>query len=101
MTDRVHTALARWGRKRGVGPGSLWNVTMPYALVERLVRYYSRGKLGPHAMRRAFAVRYLAAGGSESALMRICGWSGAEMVRVYTAAHGDTLAHSEFRRLLG
>ena len=101
MTERCYAALVRWGRRRGVGPGSLWNVTMPYALVERLVRYYSRGKLGPHAMRRAFAIRYIAAGGSESAAMRLLGWRGSEMVRVYIAARSDELAHSEFRRLLG
>ena len=100
MTERAYLALARWGRKRGTGPGSLWRVDDPYILIERVVRKYSQGKIGAHTIKRAFAVHYIAIGGSESALMRTCGWSGSEMVRLYTKAHADVLAHNEFRKLM-
>jgi integrase len=56
-----------------------------------------------HAFRRSLAVRYLTAGGSETNLRAICGWSdsSASIVRRYTRSCAEDLAALEFRRLLG
>jgi integrase len=102
LSDRAVKALVRWMRRRGTRPGALWSTTGAGggpALVRHLVETHSRHTLTPHALRRAFAVRWLAKGGSESGLMRICGWSSAEMIRVYTRAKADDLAAQEFHRL--
>ena len=99
LTDRAVVALGRWLRLRGVGSGSLWSVQDPYQLVRRAVRQHSKGTLTPHALRRAFAVRWLSKGGSETSLMRIAGWSSLIMIRTYIAARADVIASDEMRRL--
>jgi integrase len=100
MSDRLIAAMTRWGRRRGTATGNLWGPRATEALVRQVVKVHSKGRYTPHALRRAFAVRWLAKGGSESGLMRICGWSTSEMVRVYARAHADQLAHDEYRRLV-
>jgi integrase len=100
MSDRLIVAMTRWGRYRGTGRGNLWGPRATESLVRQVVETHSRGVYTPHALRRAFAVRWLAKGGSESGLMRICGWSSSEMIRVYVRAQADQLAHDEFRRLV-
>lgn len=106
LSDRAVVALGKWLRQRGVSPGSLWSSRDPYSLVNAVVQRHSNGALRPHALRRAFAVRWLTPrdgqpGGSEIGLMRIAGWSSLAMVRKYTNASADRLAHDEMRRLLG
>jgi len=101
LTDRAVVNLARWLRQRGTGPGSLWSVTDPYSLVKAALRRHSGGSITPHALRRAFAVRWLTQGGSEVSLMRLCGWSSREMINLYSRASADVIAADEFRRLLG
>ena len=64
LNERTIMALTRWLRQRGVGSGSLWSVGDPYSLVRQAVKRHSRGQLSPHAIRRAFAVRWLTNGGS-------------------------------------
>jgi integrase len=100
LSDRGLAALAYWMRERGVGPGSLWRVADPYSLVKALVARHSHGELTPHALRRHFAVQWLAKGGSETGLMRVCGWSSREMIGVYTQASADALAADEYSRLM-
>jgi integrase len=70
----------------------------PYSLTRQAVEKHSGFTC--HALRRAFAVRWLAGGGSESGLMRIAGWSSSEMIRTYVRARADELAQDEMRRLL-
>jgi integrase len=98
LTDRAVLAVTRWLRQRGVRPGGLWASSDPYSLTRQAVEKHS--DFTCHALRRAFAVRWLAAGGSETGLMRLAGWNTSEMVRVYTRARADELAQDEMRRLL-
>ena len=100
LTDRAVVALGRWLRERGTGSGSLWSVQDPYQLVRQVVRRHSKGTLTPHSLRRAFAVRWLARGGSETGLMRIAGWSSLVMVQTYVRAQSDVLAADEMRKLM-
>lgn len=100
LTDRAVVALGRWLRQRGTGPGSLWSVGAPYQLVRQVVRRHSKNILTPHSLRRSFAVRWLARGGSETGLMRVAGWSSLIMVQTYVRARASDLASDEFRRLM-
>lgn len=53
----------------------------------------------PHRFRHTAAHRWLAAGGSESALMAIAGWTRTDMLVGYTRAHAAERAAMEARRL--
>jgi integrase len=100
MSDRLIVAMTRWCRQRGTAKGNLWGPRATEALVRAVVERHSRRMYTAHSLRRSFAVRWLAKGGSESGLMRICGWSTSEMVRVYIRSQADRLAHDEYRRLV-
>ncbi len=101
LTDRAVVALGRWLRARGTASGSLWAVQDPYGLVKSVCLRNSNGAVTPHQARRAFAIRWLERGGSESGLMRVAGWSSSEMVRLYTRSAASRLASDEMRRLMG
>lgn len=53
----------------------------------------------PHKLRHTAAHRWLAAGGSESGLMAIAGWTRSDMLVRYTRAHASERAADEARRL--
>jgi len=53
----------------------------------------------PHRLRHTAAHRWLAAGGSESGLMAMAGWTRVEMLIRYTRAHAGERAATEARRL--
>ena len=53
----------------------------------------------PHRCRHTFASRWLAAGGSESGLLAVCGWSDFDMIRHYTRDTAAKRALDEARRL--
>lgn len=53
----------------------------------------------PHRLRHTAAHRWLAAGGSESGLMAIAGWTRSDMLVRYTRARASERAASEARRL--
>jgi integrase len=53
----------------------------------------------PHKLRHTAAHRWLAAGGSESALMAIAGWTRTDMLVRYTRAHAAERAAQEAQRL--
>ena len=53
----------------------------------------------PHRLRHTAAHRWLAAGGSESGLMAIAGWTRTEMLIRYTRARASERAAAEARRL--
>lgn len=54
-----------------------------------------------HDARRGYATRWLEAGGSETGLQGVCGWSSNAMVARYTRMSREKLAHDEARRLWG
>jgi integrase len=68
------------------------------ALRRRAVRAGIRG-FRPHRLRHTAAHRWLAAGGSESGLMAIAGWTRTDMLVRYTRAHAAERAADEARRL--
>jgi integrase len=68
-------------------------------LIRRVARRYSKGTISPHDVRRFFATEWLRRGGSESSLVRLCGWRDDSMLRTYVRAHADVLALAEYRRL--
>ena len=78
---------------------SLWSLDDPAQLIRRACRRYSNGTISPHGLRRYFATQWLARAGSESSLIRLCGWTSGAMLRTYTAANTDALALTEYRRL--
>lgn len=53
----------------------------------------------PHKLRHTAAHRWLAAGGSETGLMAVAGWSRHDMLNRYTKAQALTRAAEEARRL--
>lgn len=53
----------------------------------------------PHKMRHTAAHRWLAAGGSESGLMAVAGWTRPDMLMRYTKAQAASRAAEEARRL--
>ena len=53
----------------------------------------------PHRLRHTAAHRWLAAGGSESGLMAIAGWTRTDMLVRYTRAGASARAAAEARRL--
>jgi site-specific recombinase XerD len=68
------------------------------ALRRRAVRAGIRD-FRPHRLRHTAAHRWLAAGGSESGLMSIAGWTRTDMLVRYTRAHAADRAAVEARRL--
>lgn len=68
------------------------------SLRRRAVRAEVQG-FRPHRLRHTAAHRWLAAGGSESGLMAIAGWTRTDMLVRYTRAHAGTRAADEARRL--
>lgn len=53
----------------------------------------------PHKLRHTAAHRWLAAGGSESGLMAVAGWTRPDMLMRYTKAHASARAADEARGL--
>lgn len=105
LSERALVALAKWIRRRHRDPrtaahSSLWSLDAPGDLVRRVVEKHSNGRYSAHAFRRAFAVNWLLAGGSESSLVRIAGWRGTEMVRLYTQTAADEVAAAELARIV-
>lgn len=101
LSDRAVRCLGRWMRQRGTRSGPLWGTGNSYALIGDVCGRHSGDTVTPHQFRRRFAIEFLRRGGSESGLMRLCGWKSADLVRLYTRSAATELAHGEFRRLMG
>jgi site-specific recombinase XerD len=105
-------ALARYLRERAKKAGAdlpaLWldshgrKPLGPDGLKMMLRR---RGKLvglptlHPHQFRHTLAHEWLSAGGGETELMRIMGWTSRDMLLVYGASAADERAHAAHRRM--
>jgi integrase len=112
LDDTAAAVIDRWLRRRGFEPGPLF-------LAERGGRLTSNGigqmierrrdaagvavaEVSAHAFRRALSERWMLAGGNETTLRTIQGWSDASpMPGRYTRMAKEQLAHAEYRRLLG
>lgn len=73
-----------------------------YALHARLAGIAQRANVSgfhPHRLRHTAAHRWLAAGGSDSGLMAVAGWSRPEMLVRYTKARAQARAQDEARAL--
>ena len=82
------------GRHPG-GRGSVSSQTAPDALYRSLRRRAERTGITdfrPHRLRHTAVHRWLAAGGSESGLMAMAGWTRVEMLIRYTRANGGERA---------
>jgi site-specific recombinase XerD len=84
-----------WLGERGAGFGydGLSRALRRRATLAGIAGFY------PHKLRHTAAHRWLAAGGSESGLMAIAGWTRTDMLVRYTRAHASERAADEARRL--
>jgi integrase/recombinase XerD len=108
LSDECIQLLDRWLRKRGSEPGPL--------ILGRTGKRLSSNAVGQmfsnvateagvdvtsHSFRRALGTRWLAAGGSETGLQSVAGWTSTRMVARYTRMNAEELAQDEDRRLFG
>ena len=98
-------AVERYVRRWGIEEGRLWRGTKgPLTgsgvtqLIRRLCERAGVPEKGVHAFRRAAAAQMKRAGMQDSDIMEVMGWRSIEMLRRYTAAVADELAHEAHRR---
>ncbi len=111
LDNKTARSLNRYLRERSRRPGAhetdaLWlghRGPMTVSGVQQVVRRRGReaglGEVNPHALRHSFAHSFLRAGGQESDLMQLAGWSSRAMVERYGAALRSERAHEAHRRL--
>ena len=100
------TALDRYLRARRHEPGPLWigrcgALTYEGMVASLKARAKRAGVNGfhVHRLRHTSAVRWLAAGGSETGLMTQSGWRSRQMIDRYIKTASEELAAKEFDRL--
>jgi integrase len=109
MDERARRATAAWLDERAqLSPvhEELWLNELGGVLkssgIRMVLRRISKRSgvvFSSHDARRAFAVAWLAMGGSETGLMAVCGWSSTSMIARYVRERQTTLAVEEARRL--
>jgi len=109
MDERARRAMAVWLDDRALlSPAheELWLNELGGPLkssgIKMVLRRVSKRSgvvFSSHDARRAFAVAWLAMGGSETGLMAVCGWSSTSMIARYVRERQTTLAVEEARRL--
>lgn len=92
---RLHESPALWLGDRGKGftYDALHKTLKERAAAAGIERFH------PHMLRHTAAHRWLAAGGSESGLMAVAGWTRPDMLMRYTKAQAAARANEEARRL--
>ncbi len=102
-------ALRRYMRVRSTHPaaamGSLWlgkrgalTTSGLAQLLERRAAEAGVDHVHAHRFRHSFAHTWLASGGQEHDLMRLCGWQSPQMVGRYAASAGAERARDNFRK---
>jgi integrase len=76
-----------------------WEVAQTYTWERRRATRVGVQGFHPHKLRHTAAHRWLPAGGSESGLMAMAGWTHADMLIRYTRATAAERAADEARRL--
>lgn len=111
MSARTARAMSRWLRVRArdrraaeheqVFLGTKGRITRSgvFQIVEGRCLAAGVPPINPHKGRNYAAAAYLAAGGRASDLMLLMGWNSEAMVRRYTAAAAQQLAHQAARSL--
>ncbi len=94
--DRWADREELWLAERGRGPLGYSGVAQ---MLTRRGRLAGLGELHPHMFRHAAAHDWLAAGGSESDLMKNMGWRSPQMLRRYGASLAEERAREAARRL--
>lgn len=107
IAAEAHVAILRWLAIRDSDHERMW-LGRKGPLTHEGTRQMLERRAGDadvqvsaHQFRRAFAVRWLGAGGSQASLKLIMGWSSDAMVSRYSRHAAESLAADEYRRVFG
>jgi site-specific recombinase XerD len=97
LDERADDAPDLWRSERGpLGGDGLWYMLRRRAKIAGL----DPKRIHPHLLRKVFATWWIENGGDEQRLMRIGGWSGPEMLRIYVRL-GSRIKLQEAHRQYG